>query len=299
MNEPSLDPSLETTAMKPILPTVLVLAAALVGACSTNETPPPEHAAYDGGVGTALPCVPNLDGKIESRELVPQIGIAATYLVSPAGKDRVVDTAGKTNAQGKLVWSFAADYADDQAAKVAASHLEGKWYASSFAAVVNGFVVAIDVGGRTEGVYTQDDTGFYLHGVASITADAPEGKTLLVYTTPIQLYRFPLEPGAAWTSVGAVQNGTFRGLPYAGKDTYDVKVDGAGEMDLPDFVLTQALRVRTKVTISPAAGQLTTQLQTGFLFECLGEVARATSKLNETDENFTTASELRRLGLAP
>jgi hypothetical protein len=44
---------------------------------------------------------------------------------------------------------------------------------------------------------------------------------------------------------------------------------------------------------------VTTQRQVGFLFECLGEVTRATSKLNEPDENFTTASELRRLGLAP
>ena len=113
------------------------------------------------------------------------------------------------------------------------------------------------------------------------------------------LYRFPLQPGAAWTSIGEVKDGTLRGLPFASRDTYDVKVDGAGELDLPDFVLTQVLRVRTNVSISPAAGAVTTQRQVGFLFECLGEVTRATSKLNEPNENFTTASELRRLGLAP
>ncbi len=281
--------------MKYVTLTVLVLAA-LSSACSNNETPAP-RGGYDGGVGTALPCQPNLDGKIESRELVPQVGIPATYLVNPPGKDRPVDLLGKTSAQGKLTWAFGADLEGDLVAKVAAQHIDGKWYAASFSAVQNPVVVALDVGGRTEGIYTQDDRGFFLHGIASVAPDAPEGKTLLVYTAPIMLYRFPLEPGAAWTSFGEVKNATLRGLPYAGRDTYDVKVDGAGELSLPDFVLTQVLRVRTNVTIAPAAGQVTTQRQVGFLFECLGEVTRATSKLNEPEENFTTASELRRLGL--
>ena len=286
--------------MKLLSPIAILTTCALAFAgCSDNETPPPTHVAYDGGVGTALPCVPNLDGKIESRELVPQIGIPATYLVSPSGKERPVDIAGKTSADGKLSWSFGVDFSDDQVAKVAAQKLEGKWYASSFASVTNPVVVALDVGGRTEGVYTQDDVGFFLHGIASVTPDAAEGKTLLVYSAPIMLYKFPLQPGAAWTSFGEVKNATLRGLPYAGRDTYDVKVDGAGGLDLPDFSLTQALRVRTNVTISPSAGQETKQRQVGFLFECLGEVARATSKLNEPNENFTTAAELRRLGLAP
>jgi hypothetical protein len=177
--------------------------------------------------------------------------------------------------------------------------MAGKWYAGSFAHVANPVVVAIDVGGRTEGVYTHDERGFFLHGVASAEADPPEGRTLLVYDTPIMLFRFPLEPGATWTSVGVVRDGRLRGLPIATRDTYDITVDGAGQLDLPDFILTQALRVRTKVTISPSPGQVTTQRQVGFLFECLGEVTRATSKLNETEDNFTAATELRRLGLAP
>jgi hypothetical protein len=276
------------------------VSVALCTSCGDNQTPPPQHAVYDGGATTtALPCVPNLDGKIESRELVPQVGIPATYLVSPFGKDRTVDVVGKTNAQGKLVWAFSADFADDQVARIAAQKIDGKWYASSFAAVSNPIVVASDVAGRTEGVYTQNDQGFFLHGIASVAPDVPEGKTLLVYTQPVMVYRFPLEPGAAWTSVGEVKNGMLRGLPFASRDTYEIKVDGAGELGLPDFILTQALRVRTNVSIQPSAGQLTTQRQVGFLFECLGEVTRATSKLNEPAENFTIASEVRRLGLAP
>jgi len=273
---------------------LLVLGAQ--AACGENETPPPAHAAYVAAEPAALPCVPNLDGKIEARELAPTLGIAATYLVSPAGKERTVDLVGGQR-DGKTVWSFGVDFADDQVAKLAASKLEGKWYASSFAGLANAFVTAIDAGGLTEGVYTHSDTVFQLHGVASASPDG--NKTLLVYKTPIDLYRFPLAPGVSYSTTAEVQNGTFRGLPYAGRDTYEVKIDAAGEVTLPDFTLTQALRVKTKVTVAPSAGQPTVQRQTSFLFECLGEVVRATSKLEEPNEDFTTASELRRLGLAP
>jgi hypothetical protein len=271
--------------------------AVLASSCSENETPFPEKSPYQAVAPSALPCVPNLDGKIEANELAPQIGIAAGYLVSPAGKDREVDLGGRPNAEGRLVWQLDIDYADDQVAKIEATELEGKWYAASFKLTANAFVTPIDLGGRTEGVYTHDQAGIYLHGVASREENPSEGKTLLVYSTPIALYKFPIEPGAAWSTTSDVKNATLRGLPYAGRDTYEMKVDGSGELGLPDFILTQALRVRTFVRIVPSAGQETTQRQTGFLFECLGEVARATSKLNEPDEGFTTASELRRLGL--
>jgi hypothetical protein len=268
----------------------------VVAACGDNETPPPAKSPYASAEPAALPCVPNLDGKIDSRELAPSIGIPATYLVSPAGRERTVNLIG-AQRDGKTFWELGVDFADDQVARIEAHKLEGKWYAASFAGVTNAIVTALDAGGLNEGIYTHDENAFSLHGVASASPDG--NKTLLVYKTPIALYRFPLAPGVAYSTTGEVENGTFRGLPYAGRDTYEVKVDAAGEVSLPDFIVTQALRVKTKVTIAPAAGQVTTQRQTSFLFECLGEVARATSKLEEPDENFSTAAELRRLGLAP
>jgi hypothetical protein len=283
--------------LAPALLLCLLPSALLLFSCSENETPFPDKSPYQAVAPSRLPCVPNLDGKIEANELAPQIGLAAGYLVSPAGSEREVDLAGRTNPEGKLVWQLGIDFADDRVAKITASDLEGKWYAPSFKLTANAFVTPIDLGGFTEGIYTNDETGIYLHGVASREENPPEGKTLLVYSTPIALYKFPIEPGAAWATTSEVKNATLRGLPYAGRDTYEMKVDGSGELGLPDFVLTQALRVRTFVRIVPAAGQETTQRQTGFLFECLGEVARATSKLNEPNEGFTTASELRRLGL--
>ena len=283
--------------MRP-LPLLLIGSGLLaIAACGENETPPPTRGAYVAAEPEALPCVPNLDGKIESHELAPTLGIPATYLVSPAGKERTVDLVG-AERDGKRSWELGVDFADDQVARISAQPLEGKWYAAEFAGVTGAIVTPIDAGGLTEGVYTHNETAFSLHGIASASPDGPN-KTLLVYKTPIALYRFPLEPGVTYSTTGEVENGTFRGLPYAGRDTYEVKIDAAGEVSLPDFTVTQALRVKTKVTISPAAGQVTTQRQTSFLFECLGEVVRATSKLEEPDENFNVATELRRLGLAP
>jgi hypothetical protein len=37
--------------------------------------------------------------------------------------------------------------------------------------------------------------------------------------------------------------------------------------------------------------------QSSWLFECFGEVARATSAVGETNPDFTTAAEVRRLSL--
>ena len=57
--------------------------------------------------------------------------------------------------------------------------------------------------------------------------------------------------------------------------------------------------MRTTLTVTPAAGKAVSTRQTSFLFECFGEVARATSQNDETQDNFTTAAEVRRLGLLP
>ncbi|HEX7666333.1 MAG TPA: hypothetical protein VF407_17525 [Polyangiaceae bacterium] len=274
----------------------VLLCTIAVSACGENQTHP-THADYDAGVPAALACVPNLDGTIEASEIQPAVGIPLSYLVSPSGVTRDVDVAGKVDGDGHLVWDFSVDYANDQIARIQAQDLAGKWYASSFPS--NAFVVAQDAGDRLEGVIIFDSSGYHLCGLASTDENPPEGKTLYVYDTPVDVYRFPLTSGLSYESVGTVQNATLRGLPYAGTDTYDIKVDGAGTLELPDYTFTQALRVRTTLTATPAAGTAVTTRQVGFLFECFGEVARATSQTNETNDDFTTAAEVRRLGLSP
>ncbi len=271
------------------------LALLLLAACSENLTKTKERASYAAGEPAKLTCVPNLDGKIEASELAPTFDVPVRFLVSPAGKERPIDLAPRTDAEGKLRWVYSVDNADDQAAEISASPIQGKWYADRFPGAT--FVSAFDAAGRTESIYANDASGISLLGLASREPDPPEGKTLLVYLSPVPIYKFPLAQGLAYTSIGEARNSTLRGLPYAGRDTYEVKVDAVGQLELPDVIFTQALRVRTRVTLEPAAGQATTQLQTSFLFECFGEVMRVTSKPGEKNEDFTVASEIRRFGL--
>lgn len=268
--------------------------ALLASACGDNKTHP-EHSAYDAGPSPPLSCVPNLDGRVDSKELAAVLGVPVKYLVSPSGKERTIDVAGGVDpASGKLTWNYGVDLADDQILTITASSLSDKWYATSFTNAQ--FVAPFDAAQTLDAIYTQDDKGLYLLGLASKSPTPPEGKTLLVYGSPVQVFAFPMTAGASWTSTATITNGTLRGQPYAGKDTYDVKDDATGQLVLPDLTFTQVHRVRTRVTTVPSAGQSQTTLQVSFIFECFGEVARATSKANETNENFTTAAEVRRFG---
>ncbi|MHB8879836.1 MAG: hypothetical protein ACYC8T_39610, partial [Myxococcaceae bacterium] len=242
-----------------------------------------------------LPCRPNLDGRIDASELQAALGVPASYVVSPAGAGRPIAVAGTVDGAGHRVWDWSVDLADDQLSRLTATPLAGKWYAGSFPAGV--FVTALDAAGTLEAVYSHDGTALWLHGMASVQETPAQNKTLLVYTQPVALYRFPVQPDKSWVSAGEVRNGTIRGLPYAGRDTYQVTIDAAGRLQLPDFTFTQALRSRTRLTVEPAVGASVVRRQVSFLFECFGEVARATSLDNETRDDFTTAGEVRRLGL--
>lgn len=274
--------------------TCVSLAAALA-ACGSNQTWPPDREPYQPANLQPLECVPNLDGAIGADELAAAVGVGVSYLVSPAGEQRPVELVGAVGDEGQRIWDWGADYASDQVARLAASELAGKWYAASFSQA--GFVAPLDAGGRLEQILEHTPEGLYLLGLASAAEDPAEGQTLLVYQQPVLLYRFPLQPGESWVSVGGIRDGVLQDLPYAGRDVYEVEVDGGGELVLPDLTFTQVLRVRSRTVVEPAAGISVSQRQVSFLFECFGEVARATSLPDELDEDFTTAQEVRRLGI--
>lgn len=266
----------------------------LCAACGENLTPPPERDPYAPPEQEPLACLPDLDGRIEAAELGAALGIPVHYLVSPAGEEREVDLVGKDDA-GDRVWDWSVDLEDDQLAELRAEPLDGRWYAGSFAS--GSFVTPLDLAGSVEAVYAEDEEALWLLGVASAEEDPPEGRTLLVYDEPVATFQFPLAPGSEWVAVGQIRNGTLRGLPYSGRDVYEVADDASGTMALPDLTFTQAHRVRTHVTVAPTVGQSVSRRQVSFLFECFGEVARATSRDDEPEEDFTTATEVRRLGL--
>lgn len=272
-------------------PAFLVLATGAF-ACSTNLTPPPE--GVDSG--TELACLPNLDGRIEAREIPVTLQTPVDYYVSPDGV--AVDLVGEVDEAGKRVWDFSEQRPEDQRVQAAVLPLRDQWYAESFPG--GEFVLATDIGagGNLDGIYSMDEAGLWLHGVASSEEDPPAGTTLLPYDSPVALYRFPLEPGDAWTEVGTLTVRELAGQAYNGTDTYEVEVDDTGRLDLPYISFEQTYRVRIRVVVAPAAGGVSTsRRQVSFLFECFGEVAQVTSRVNESARDFTTATELRRLAL--
>ncbi len=268
--------------------TVLLLAAPgcapdIAAALAPNE--PADAGAYT--------CLPNLDGVIDFSELQPTLNTPVDYDVSPPGVTRTVDLATQVDASGNNFWDFSQSFASDVTVTIAASPLNSRWYQASFPS--GQWSAPLDVADTLEGVYSTDSQAIYLLGAASTTESPSTGKTLLVYGEPVAIYRFPLQVGSVWVSTGTVQGGMINGLPYDGTDTYAVADDATGEMNLPAYVFTQVHRVRTTVTQTPSAGKTQVTQQTSFLFECFGEIVRATSELNETNENFTTAAEVRRL----
>jgi hypothetical protein len=275
----------------------LVLALFAVASCDQNETFLPPNAMYSEDGGAPLSCVPNLDGMITSAELAPAIGASETFLASPPNTTEPVNLDGAIDSSGQRVWNWSTSLASDESFVLTPQVLGSQWYASSFPG--GQFVLPQDPADTIEDVYIHDDEAIRPLGYASTQENPANGKTLVVYGTPVVLYQFPIVVGASWTTQGTSANATFMGLPYAGTDTYATEVDASGVLVLPDYTFTQVLKVSTLVTVAPVAGETTTVRQVSFLFECVGEVARATSQLNEPNPDFTTAAQIRRLSATP
>lgn len=252
----------------------------LLAACGTNQTPQPEPLPE-------LPnCVPDRDGRITADELPIAYDQTANYYV---GTDRTVDQAltGGT-------WDLAEERADDDVVAIGPTRLRDQWYAASFP--TGQFV--IDAGSGLDGIYHQDDQALWLDGTASQTET---NKTLIVYPQPLAVLRFPVTVGDIYTQTVALTNVTINGLPFNGTDELTVEVVEAGELALPYLLFDPTLRVRTAAVRRPSSGGMTGRRQTLWLFECFGEVARAESRPDETNADFSNAAYLRRfaLGVTP
>ncbi len=273
---------------------LMLASGALLGGCDGNGSLPPTRDVYEGEDPVQLDCVPNLDGVIEASEVPLVFDVPVSYLVSPPGTTRSVDVRGIEDGDVRS-WDWSIDLADDQRASVAATSLADKWYADSFPP--DAFVAPIDSGSGVETISRRDERALYLLGVASAEPDPASGRTLLIYETPVELVRFPIELGSRHESVGVIEDAVFSGIPYASVDTYSVEVAALGELSLPSLSFTQAHQVRIRVEVAPALGEPSSVRQVSYFFECFGEVARATSIPGEAEPDFTEAAEVRRLSL--
>jgi hypothetical protein len=251
----------------------------IVAACGTNQTPQPEPLPE-------LPsCVPDRDGQISADELPIAYGQTAPYY---AATDRTIDPRLQNGR-----WDLSEERDEDVVA-IGPVRLRDQWYAAS---VPTGQFV-IDAGSGLDGIYHQDEQALWLDGTAS-QSETP--KTLIVYPQPLAVLRFPVTVGDMFTQTVALTNVTINGLPFNGTDELTVEVVEAGELALPYLLFDPTLRVRTSAVRRPSSGGMTGRRQALWLFECFGEVARAESRPDEPNADFTTAAYLRRfaLGVTP
>jgi hypothetical protein len=252
----------------------------LLAACGVNQTPQPLPSPE-------LPaCVPDRDGTITAAELPIAVGVTAPYY---SGTSRTVDLVGASG-----VWNLSDERPDDTVVEVGPVALGTQWYAASFPE--GQFVV--DAGSGLDGVFHQDDQALWLDGTASQEPMPAAGKTLVRYADPIAVLRFPVVDGDSYATTGTIADGTIAGLPFIGTDQLEVDVTGSGRLDLPYVRFSPVLRVRTHVVRAPSTGTpVVGRRTTIFLFECFGEVARAESKQDEANPDFTNAAYLRRFAL--
>jgi hypothetical protein len=252
-------------------------------------------AGASGGAGkggaTSGFCSPNQDGTITRDETPLITGAKATY---ERAVNAPVDTAGKTEG-GVKTWDFSAMLPGDHPALVATLPIEGQWFAKDFAGA--SYTLRLSDTSELLGVFQATDTALVLLGVVSPTKGTDY--TELTYSPPAKVLSFPIKVGSSWTTTSQVSGyaPAAAGFPSSAvlyTETYDTKVDAAGTVKTP-LSTYPSLRVNTQLT--RVVGLLTTTSRTIlFLSECYSTVAKIVSKDNETAAEFSTASEISRLG---
>lgn len=230
-------------------------------------------------------CSPNKDSVITAEEVPVAAGLKATFRVA---ENAAFATAGTANPDGTRKWDLSIALAGDRDVLITTRALTGTWYGPKFPGASHS--TELSTASDLLGVFQTTAAGLLLMGVVSPTESAT--KTELKYATPPSALQFPLKVAAAWKVTSNV-NGTASGIFTAFTETWDAKVDQKGEIVTP-FATFPVLRVRTILTRNVGLTSTVTR-SFAFVTECYGTVATVTSKANETQEEFTTAAEIRRL----
>lgn len=243
-----------------------------------------------GQGGGATGCSPNKDGVVERFEVPLAAGLHATFRTA---KDATWDTAGTPNADGSRAWDLSGDLAGDQSLLVETKPVDGEWFAKEFpGATYYSYLTPDAFLGDMVGVFEVTGDALSLRGVASPSDSLT--KTEEVYDPPADILKFPVKEGASWTTNAQITGwlkGVYYAVPYL--EDYESTVDAHGTMKTP-FGTFDVLRVKTKLTRT-AFGVITVTRSYLFVTECFGTVASVTSTSNETEDEFTSAAEIRRL----
>ena len=270
--------------------------AVCLSACGENRTIPSKD-AYVAPAVAPLTCLPNLDGKIEASELQAAIGIPVRYLASPPGASAAGRRSpGRPTPQGQRVWDLSIDYADDRVATLEASTVSGHWFAASFPD--GQWVAALDLGGTMLGVYSHRRQ-----------RPVPPRLRLARRSAGQRQDAGRLQPAGGDLPLPA-GDGEAVGQRGPGEQRHRARAALRGPRHLPGA--RRRRRASSSCPTSPSPRRCgcappppssrpsatpSCRRQVGWVFECFGEVARATAPDNELNDDFTTTAELRRLGL--
>ncbi len=233
---------------------------------------------------TSTTCSPNKDGIITREEVPLKAGLNAKFKVATSV---AVDTTG-TDQGGKRLWDYSGDLTGDHLTLVELQKLDSLWFAPDYPTAT--YAARLSDSQDLLGVFQLTDSQLLLLGVVS-----PEDglyRTQLKYEPAVVVLQFPLQPGATWTTTSQV-SGVAMGVMSVYTEKYESQVDAQGELKIP-LGTFEVLRVRTLLTRTVVPIVTTTRTFT-FTSECFGTIASITSESNETKEEFTKASEIRRL----
>jgi hypothetical protein len=239
----------------------------------------------DGWSADALThgCSFNADGVLQRGEAPFQVGLGALFAVNPPDENVPVNVRSSNGT-----WDFSAAVAGEQKIFSELRSPSGAWWAGEFPGAT--YAERIDHGQAILGVYRVSDGALELLGVAS-EADG-FSRTLLKYSTPIPVLKFPLAQGQSWTADATV-SGTASGVFFTASEHYAFSVPERGKTRTPAGEFDT---LRLRYDYEQTYGLLvTTRISYIHLAECYGAVARLRSRDNESAAEFTQAAEYRRL----
>jgi hypothetical protein len=250
------------------------------GSPSDFATPIPDGWNPDA---LAASCSFNNDGTITRAEEPFMVGLGALFAVNAPGTTVPVNVVPQSGA-----WDFSAAVSSEGKQFDQLLSPSGQWWAPDFASAT--YAERIDDGQQAYGVFRVGSDKLEMLGVVSDQGGF--NKTELTYATPIVVLKFPFSVATTWTAESDV-SGSASGVAFFAHEKYLFNVDLRGTTKTPAATF-DTLRIRMNYTQTYGA-LITTRITYLHMAECYGAVARLRSRDNETSNDFTQATEYRRL----
>ncbi len=231
-------------------------------------------------------CTPNHDGVVTRDEVVMGADLSANFRVA---LDAPVNTAGTEAQDGTRVWDFAQAVKGDADVDVTTHALTDQWFAKDFPTAT--YVARFNTEDDLLGVYEVSGDALLL--LAAVSKSDGLLRTKLTYQPPVTVQKYPLKAGVTWSTKTTV-SGQASGALANYSESWSSQVDSSGVAKTP-YGNFPVLRVRSTVVqqLMPLVTRTTRSML--FVAECFGPVVSVRSQTDETQAEFTSAAELRRL----